>query len=157
VVTVSRTKLGAWLMRRSPASADLSALTGSEISGQWCVRRSYRLALIRPGDRVLLWLSGRHPVRPRGIWAIGEVTDLADERLGVRLAPLARPLTDCRLRSAGVDDLEVQRQPMGSNPSWVSREQWSRITALLAAADQPDTSLRRRGDPPRSAARLGLE
>ena len=37
-----------------------------------CVRRSYRLDLIAPGQPCLLWLSGRD--RP-GVHALGEVTD----------------------------------------------------------------------------------
>lgn len=43
----------------------------------------------------------------------------------------ASALTDADLRAAGVDDLEVQRMPAGSNPSWVSKQQWDRIETLL--------------------------
>ena len=43
----------------------------------------------------------------------------------------ASALTDADLRAAGVDDLEVQRMPAGSNPSWLSRQQWDRIGPLL--------------------------
>ena len=44
---------------------------------------------------------------------------------------LDSPVTDAELRSAAIDDLEVQRVPMGSNPSWLSRDQLSRLTPLL--------------------------
>ena len=144
MTTVRRELLGAWLMRRNPAFLDVTALVESDITARWCVRPSYRLGLIRPGDPLLLWLSGRDPLHPRGLWAIGEMAGHSDrETVEIRLRPLSRPLTDLELRSHGIDDLEVQRQPMGSNPSWVSRRQWSRISSLL---DRVDTE-RRKGDP----------
>jgi hypothetical protein len=43
----------------------------------------------------------------------------------------ATALTDADLRAAHIDDLEVQRVPAASNPSWVSLEQWARIEPLL--------------------------
>jgi len=131
-------------MRRKPAGVDVASLVESTLVARWCVRPSYRLGLIRPGDPLLLWLSGRDPLHPRGLWAVGEMTGPSDgDTVAVRLRPMSRPLTDSELRSRGIDDLEVQRQPMGSNPSWVSRRQWSRISSLL---DRVDTE-RRKGDP----------
>lgn len=44
---------------------------------------------------------------------------------------LDAPVTDAELKSANIDDLEVQRVPMGSNPSWLSRPQLSRLRPLL--------------------------
>ena len=54
----------------------------------------------------------------------------------VCIRPAGTPLaTDAELRAAGIDDLEVQRMPFGSNPSWIS----SRATACTAAAEcSPD-------------------
>jgi hypothetical protein len=49
----------------------------------------------------------------------------------VDIPVFASALTDADLRAAGVDDLEVQRMPAGSNPSWVSRQQWDRIEPLI--------------------------
>jgi hypothetical protein len=43
----------------------------------------------------------------------------------------ASALTDADLRAAGIGDLEVQRMPAGSNPSWVSKQQWEAIEVLL--------------------------
>ncbi len=102
-----------------------------------CVRRSYRLDLIGPGQPCLLWLSGRD--RP-GVHALGEVADGVENRadgpvVHVRLALLAQPiprgelLADPRMR-----DAEVLRMPAGSNPSWLSDEQFA---AVLDRAGRP--------------------
>lgn len=95
-----------------------------------CVRRSYRLDLVAPGQPCLLWLSGRD--RP-GVHALGEVTDGVEERadgpvLHVRLGLLSVPvprselLADPRMR-----DAEVLRMPAGSNPSWLSAGQFAAV------------------------------
>src|SRR5689334_23265624 len=99
---VRRERLGAWPMRRSPDSIDIDALTTRERVGDWCVRPSYRVALMEPGDRVLMWLSGRHPDYPRGLWASGRLTTPAAERVGLRLQPLFPPVTDEQLRRRGI-------------------------------------------------------
>ena len=102
-----------------------------------CVRRSYRLDLVAPGQPCLLWLSGRD--RP-GVHALGEVSDGVEDRadgpvVHVRLALLAEPvpradlLSDPRMR-----DAEVLRMPAGSNPSWLSAEQFA---AVLDRAGRP--------------------
>lgn len=99
-----------------------------------CVRRSYRLDLIAPGQPCLLWLSGRD--RP-GVHAMGEVTDGIEDRpegpvVSVRLALLAEPvpredlLADPRTR-----DAEVLRMPAGSNPSWLSAQQYAAVLARI--------------------------
>jgi hypothetical protein len=101
-----------------------------------CVRRSYRLDLIAPGQPCLLWLSGRD--RP-GVHAVGEIADGVEDRadgpvVHLRLALLAEPvlradlLSDPRMR-----DAEVLRMPAGSNPSWLSADQFA---AVLDRADR---------------------
>jgi hypothetical protein len=95
-----------------------------------CVRRSYRLDLMAAGQPCLLWLSGRD--RP-GVHALGEVSGpVADGPGGpvvpVRLTLLPEPvprselLADPRMRAA-----EVLRMPAGSNPSWLSAEQFAAV------------------------------
>jgi hypothetical protein len=95
-----------------------------------CVRRSYRLALMAAGQPCLLWLSGRD--RP-GVHALGEVAGDVEDRadgpvVPVRLALLGEPvpradlLADPRMR-----DAEVLRMPAGSNPSWLSADQFAAV------------------------------
>jgi hypothetical protein len=95
-----------------------------------CLRRSYRLALMLPGQPCLLWLSGRD--RP-GVHALGVLATTPREEDGgpvvdVRLTLLAEPvlradlLADPRTR-----DAEVLRMPAGSNPSWLSPGQFAAI------------------------------
>ncbi len=95
-----------------------------------CVRRSYRLDLLTPGQPCLLWLSGRD--RP-GVHALGQVSGEVEDRpdgpvLPVRLTLLSRPvlradlLGDPRMR-----DAEVLRMPAGSNPSWLSATQFGAV------------------------------
>lgn len=132
---VSREALGAWLLRCSPTKTDLEARFSSPIRS-WCVADNYRSRLMAPGDLVLLWVSGQHRTYVRGVWAAGRVTAPAELhedalRVGLELVPGTEPLvTDAELRAAGIADLEVQRMPHGSNPSWVSTEQLDRISAL---------------------------
>jgi hypothetical protein len=63
----------------------------------------------------------------------------------VDIRPVASTLTDADLRAAGVDDLEVQRMPAGSNPSWVSRRQWDLIEPLLGEQGRAAERRRRSG------------
>ncbi len=95
-----------------------------------CVRRSYRLDLVSPGQPCLLWLSGRD--RP-GVHAIGEVADgIVDRADGpvvrVRLALLAEPIARAELLAdPRMRDAEVLRMPAGSNPSWLSADQFAAV------------------------------
>ncbi len=102
-----------------------------------CVRRSYRLDLMTAGQRCLLWVSGRD--RP-GVHALGVLAGGVDDRpdgpvVPVRLTLLPEPvpradlLADPRMRAA-----EVLRMPAGSNPSWLSAEQFAAVLDRLGNA-----------------------
>jgi hypothetical protein len=135
VVSVTREALGGWLLRRRPGSPSLPALVSAGGLEAFCVRDNYRSELMRIGDLALLWISGRDERYERGIWASGRLEEEpgVDKTVPVRLTRLAGgPLTDRELRGHGIDDLEVQRQPFGSNPSWVSADQLRRIVELQA-------------------------
>lgn len=153
--TVTRDALGAWLVRCNPLTWDLAAYVaaGHHSIGTWSVRDNYRSAMMRRGDRIVFWVSGSDRTYARGIWGIGLVTghpegvvNAPDDvgfwmsesaRLGVTdkvfvdIALMEVPLTDRELRAHGVDDLEVQRQPFGSNPSWINQRQMARIDDLV--------------------------
>jgi hypothetical protein len=99
-----------------------------------CVRRSYRLDLVAPGQPCLLWLSGQD--RP-GVHAVGEVTDGIEDRpdgpvVHVRLTLLSRPIPRAELLAdPRTRDAEVLRMPAGSNPSWLSAEQYAAVLSRI--------------------------
>jgi len=83
-----------------------------------------------PGDPCLLWLSGRD--RP-GVHALGEVVGDVEERadgpeVPVRLTLLAEPVPRADLLGdSRMQDAEVLRMPAGSNPSWLTAEQYAAV------------------------------
>lgn len=143
---VDRDDLGAWLVRCNPRLSDLDRLW-AEKGGpldSWCVGTNYRSALMRPGDRILLWVGGQSPRYERGIWGdgsvVGEPIDVEAESGGrpklvcpVEITPLLDvAVTDQQLRAAGISDLEIQRAPQGISPSWVTKSQLAGIVQLMA-------------------------
>ncbi len=138
---VTEATLGAWLIKADPrVNRELLQPRGGReptITSR-CVTPGYRADLMRAGHPVALWVSGAG----RGLRGLGHVTGAvartdAELAVPVRIALWTAPLTDAELRAAGIDDLEVQRMPAGPNPSWVSREQWRRIAALLDERVEP--------------------
>ncbi len=121
-----------WVLKSAHPPAALSPgwpAAGSRILDR-CVRRSYRLDLMAAGQPCLLWLSGRD--RP-GVHALGEISGHVEERpegpvVPVRLTLLTEPvprselMADPRMRAA-----EVLRMPAGSNPSWLSAEEFAAV------------------------------
>ena len=125
-----------WVLKstRPPEQIDPGWRVGAARELTRCVRRSYRLELVRPGRSCLLWVSGR---TAPGVHALGEVTGEAEERDGgpviaVRLTRLASPVprTDL-LADPAAHDAEVLRMPAGSNPSWLSGDQYAAVLAHL--------------------------
>ena len=151
---VTRETLGAWLLKANPAVWDVRRFLadGHTRLTSWSVQPGYRSRLMRPGDRVVLWLSGpgTHGL-VRGVWGLGHVVGEAEAwqdaepgwwlddaarqalraRVGVDVPLLQEPLPAAELRAAGLADLEVQRMPQMANPSWVSRPQLQVLTGLL--------------------------
>ena len=121
---VTDDNLGAWLIKGNADRADLFSL--SKVT-RWCVQPSYRTALMRAGQPVLFWGSGskRRDVA-YGVWGLGRVTGPpADGAVPLDLDIWS---ADWVARSTlrllpGLYDLEVLRQPQGSNPSYVTKEQ----------------------------------
>lgn len=118
---------------------------------EWCVARSYRATLIRPGQPVMLWVSGSDARGPMpGIWAVGQtlsdasagdadppganssVAKHVDTRVRLTLRLLDEPVPRAVLRHvAALERLEVLRIPAGSNPSWVTGSEFAALLALL--------------------------
>ena len=132
-----------------------SSLHPAEVAPGWspgqerrltrCVRRSYRVELVRPGNRCLLWVSGR---TDPGVHAVGVIAGAATEGEGgpevaVDLTLLADPVPRAELLAdPAAAGAEVLRMPAGSNPSWLSPPQFAAVRARVAL-------------PPSSQARLG--
>ena len=99
-----------------------------------CLRPSYRLALVRPGGPVLLWLSGRDRpgVHATGVLAAGVGPDDDGPVAVVRLTLLPAPLPRADLLADPVArDAEVLRMPAGSNPSYLTPAQYAAVLAHL--------------------------
>jgi len=129
--------VAAWLLK--------SATLPSEGSGGWapgttrrlhrCVRPTYRLSLMEPGQPCVLWLSGR--AEP-GVQAVGTLVgtprvDVAGvEAVEVELRRLQRgvPRADL-LHDPAFRDAEVVRMAAGSNPSYLTRAQLAAVVRLL--------------------------
>lgn len=134
---VSLATLGAWLLKTDPASTPVGELVTSGFRSMTsrCVRRSYRTELMAPGQLVLLWVSGRDPRTPAGIYARGRLVGAAasDGSEGGLEVPLElRPLEPPLLRSELLGDpvlsgMEVLRMPAGSNPSYLTRDELDRL------------------------------
>jgi hypothetical protein len=135
-----------WLVKstRTPAEIAPGWAPGEQRELTRCVRRSYRLDLVTPGQPVVLWVSGR--VAP-GVHAVGTVTGPAQEPLGDRPGDDDRPALPVRLTRLDdpVDradllhdprfrDAEVLRMPAGSNPSWLTAAQ---LATVLERAGGP--------------------
>jgi hypothetical protein len=116
-----------------------------------CLRRSYRLELMAPGQPCLLWLSGR---QNPGVHAIGTVTgkpgpaldrlpagdpdvDRAqDPAVSVSLHLLQEPVErQGLLADPLLAGSEVLRMPAGSNPSFLSPQRLSALLDLVSPHD----------------------
>ena len=151
---VNRNELGAWLLKCNPTAWDLRGFldSGERRVTSWSVQPSYRSAMMASGDRALFWVSGDgRQGFARGVWGLGHVAAEAETwsesargfwraadghhgiqaRVEVDVALLEQPVRDLELKGAGIDDLEVQRQPFAANPSFVSSAQLARLVDLL--------------------------
>jgi hypothetical protein len=132
VPRLERADVACWLIKTSGTPDGLDA--GRDAVLDRCLRRSYRLDLVRPGDDCLLWRSGA--VDP-GVCAVGTIAGEVAESGGgpvvaVRLRLLRSPVPRAELLAdPGFRDAEVLRMPAGSNPSWLSARQFAAVLARL--------------------------
>jgi hypothetical protein len=155
---VTRENLGAWVIKCDPTVWDLVAMraeNGGPIES-WSVGETYRNDLAQPGDRVVFWVSGTLPkeVEP-GIWGVGWVVSRVhpaavtgadeeywrDSRARSRVRYALR--VDIRLQKGLIvgpkelrhdpvlSGIEVLTMPRGSNPSYLTVEQWSALQPYL--------------------------
>jgi hypothetical protein len=115
-------------------------VAGSTRSLTRCLRGSYRLELMVPGARCLLWLSGRD--RP-GVHALGVLAGAPSAgngrpQVAVRLTLLPRPVARADLvADPAFRTAEVLRMPAGSNPSWLSADQYAAVLAAVPGGVVP--------------------
>jgi hypothetical protein len=128
---LTRDHVACWLLKtaRSPEEIAPGWPAGAARTLDRCLRRSYRLDLMEPGQRCLLWLSGRQA----GVVALGTVAETPDRsgppEVRVELRRLAEPVPRTDLLPTPFATAEVIRMPFGSNPSYLDPTQ---LTALLA-------------------------
>ena len=134
--------LGAWLLKGNADAADLAARFALRPRvDQWCVRPGYRIRLMQARQPVLFWASGSRGGLPYGIWGSGHLAgepslDPGDGRWHVPLdLVIADPAHWVRRDELRADprlrDLEVLRQPQGSNPSYVTVAQMAALSGYL--------------------------
>jgi hypothetical protein len=140
VPRLERADIACWLLKSTRLPAEVA--TGRETALDRCLRPSYRLDLLRPGDRCVLWRSGA--VDP-GVCAVGTIAGevgVGESGVGefgvgpvvavrLRLVPTVRRAD--LLADPAFSDAEVLRMPAGSNPSWLSSRQFTAVLARLAA------------------------
>jgi hypothetical protein len=122
---------------RPPAELVPDWPAGTTRSLTRCVRPSYRLRLMSAGQPCLLWLSG--PRQP-GVHALGELAGRPDPdangqpAVAVRLTLLDEPVARADLLADPVArQAEVLRMPAGSNPSWLSADQFAAVLGRAGA------------------------
>lgn len=86
-----------------------------------------------PGQLVLLWVSGRDPRFPAGIYASGLLTGPVQEEsleVPVELRPVEPPVLRTELlNDPALSRIEVLRMPAGSNPSYLTVEEVDQLRA----------------------------
>ena len=118
---LTRDDVACWLLKTASSEPLAGELTR-------CVRPSYRLGLMAPGQPCLLWRSGRDSP---GVHALGVLTgEPRDGEVPIRLTPLADPVPRAELVADPVfAEAEVIRMPAGSNPSWLTAAQYAVVLA----------------------------
>jgi hypothetical protein len=149
VRVVSADDLGAWLLKASGDHTDIAERAARRVQpGHWCVRPGYRTGLMRPGHRLVFWVSGSRRRLVPGIWALGQLTgppmpDSVPDRLRVPLALRwldedRRVARDALRADERLTGLEVLRQPQAANPSFVTVRQLRAIDEhLRRCAESP--------------------
>jgi hypothetical protein len=123
------TDVACWLLKttRPPAELVPDWSPGTTRILDRCLRPSYRLDLMLPGQRCLLWLSGRQS----GVVAIGTVAEAPDRtgppEVRVSLQLLAEPVPRSDLLPTPFATAEVIRMPFGSNPSYLDHPQLAAV------------------------------
>lgn len=142
--------IGAWLLKCNSALWDIRAALGEgEVVHSWRLYPSYRVGLVRPGQPVVLWVTGRglrgapapgiHTRRARSCLVVGGDDYWLDEGERRKLRPymnvrmVAVPVVP---REQLVGDprtarIEVLRAPQGSNPSYLDHVEKEAVEEMI--------------------------
>jgi hypothetical protein len=139
VARLAAADIACWVFKSAVPTAQLapSWRPGAARSMTRCVRPSYRLNLMTAGQPCLLWVSGRSDP---GVHALGLLTGTPGVADGgpvvpVELTLLSDPLPRAALLADPVTrDAEVLRMPAGSNPSWLSADQFAAVLDRIGSA-----------------------
>ncbi|MFC0315120.1 DUF3883 domain-containing protein [Gordonia phosphorivorans] len=162
---VTEENLGAWVFICNPDVWKLQEFIEDDNNwiDSWSVVDNYRSAMIREGQRAVLWVSeSKGRTIARGVHGLGWTTGTRYEVVGTVdgddgywankqkqtdvgwLAPtditlMDTPLDADTLRNhPGLADLEILRTPYTSNPSWLSAEQVAALEELVGEWPEPD-------------------
>jgi hypothetical protein len=138
VARLAAADVACWVFKSAVPTAQLAPdwRPGTARSLTRCVRPSYRLDLMAPGQPCLLWVSGR---TDPGVHALGSLTAGPQEADGAPVVPvdltlLPDPLPrSLLLADPTTRDAEVLRMPAGSNPSWLSAAQFAAVLDRIGA------------------------
>ncbi|MEU4643400.1 DUF3883 domain-containing protein [Micromonospora sp. NPDC023814] len=153
---VTTDNLGAWLVKCNPQVWDLAGFLadGGETITSWSVVPNYRAGLIRQGQRILFWVTGRDGAYPEpGLWgsglALGPLYNMEPDEdpdywldeehqrrtqhfapmdVQLFLEPVPRRALQADPRLA---DMEIFRQPQMGNPLFVTKEELAAIEEHL--------------------------
>lgn len=122
-----------WVVKTATAPSQLVPgwAPGTEAHLHRCLRPTYRLGLMAPGQRCLLWLSG---AREPGVHALGVLAGApgTDQRVEVGLHLLDEPMPRAELLAEpAFAAAEVVRLPIGANPSYLTAVQLAPVLARL--------------------------
>lgn len=133
--------LGAWVIKCNPRRTPVQPMRAAGAAKRdWCVADNYRSHLMRPGQRVLFWVTTD---RRRGIWGAGQVAGpvfVGDGRLHVPVhIPLfPDPLAAAELLSVpALQAMEMFRSPQQANPSWVTKDELTHIDSFIHQMTNP--------------------
>ncbi|MDX1512015.1 MAG: hypothetical protein R3249_11750 [Nitriliruptorales bacterium] len=141
---MTRGELGAWVVKANPALWDVHAarLAGEPLD-RWRLTESYRLDLVQPGDRLVVWATRGPAGADVGFLAEATVAGPLELDVGgsdwtravdreavrphvplahTRWWPEAVTIEDCRTDPV-LRHIEVLRAPRVGNPSWLTVRQ----------------------------------
>ncbi|GAA0309568.1 hypothetical protein [Kineococcus aurantiacus] len=147
-MALSGPDVACWLVKSAGWPDGLPRDPTGTVTLRRCLRPTYRLDLLRPGQPCVLWVSGR--VEP-GVGAVGWLASGVDVGVDgpgagvhVELAvlpsavPRADLVADARFRTA-----EVVRMAAGSNPSYLDAVQFEAVLDRLGPDAPAGWPLRR--------------